>query len=123
MSQRVSDSSTESLRQEIRRQRRALNDAERRREHAGMLRQLRGSGRFFKSRHIAAYLAFDGEVDTMPLIRMAWDLGRHAYLPVLDENTLEFRRVTPATTCRRNVFGIPEPERPGLTQSDARELD
>ncbi len=123
MSQRVSDSSTESLRQEIRRQRRALSDAGRRREHAGMLRQLRGSGRFFKSRHIAAYLAFDGEVDTMPLIRMAWNLGKHVYLPVLDENTLKFHRVTPATTFRRNVFGIPEPERSGLTQRDARELD
>ena len=123
MSQRVSESATETLRQEIRRSRRALSDAERAREHANMLRHLRGTGRFFKSRHIATYLAFDGEVDTMPMIRMAWNLGKHVYLPALDEDTLEFRRVTPATTFRRNIFGIPEPERTDQVPCDARDLD
>ncbi len=62
------------------------------------------------ARHIAAYVANDGEIDTRPVIEAAWRDGKSVYLPVLQPgSTLAFARHTDAAPLRENRYGIPEP--------------
>ena len=103
---------TKALRQSIRKKRCALSDSER--EHAAFLlcERIAASRTFQQSKHIAFYLANDGEMDLSLLIKHAWQQGKQCYLPVLAEpNTqrLWFIPYTPDTKLRNNRFGIPEP--------------
>jgi len=102
------------LRNTIRRQRRAIELREAR-HCAEQLAQHVCNGRFTrKSRHIAAYLAADGEIDPLPLIQRLWKLGKKLYLPVLvpfAERKLWFARFEPGDRLVFNRYGIPEPER------------
>ena len=100
------------LRQQIRKQRRALSDAERNQASALLCERLAGSRLFQHSKDIAFYLPNDGEIDLTMLIEHAWGLGKHCYLPVLAEpNTkrLWFIPYTPGSKLLPNRFGIPEP--------------
>lgn len=100
-------------RQQLRARRRALNDQERVQRSAAMCRQLSRQPLFRASRKIAAYLPADGEVDTQPLIELAWQTGKQVYLPVLVPflgNSLWFARYEPETRLVRNRYGIAEPE-------------
>ena len=103
---------TKALRQNIRNKRRTLSDSER--EHAAFLlcERIAASRTFQQSKHIAFYLANDGEMDLSLLIKHAWQQGKKCYLPVLAEpNTqrLWFIPYTPATKLKNNRFDIPEP--------------
>lgn len=107
------------LRQQIREQRRALSDSER--EHAAFLlcERLASTKQFQQSKHIAFYLPNDGEMDLTLLIKHAWQQGKQCYLPVLAEpNTkrLWFIPYTPSTRLTLNRFGIPEPIHPRSTR-------
>ena len=100
------------LRQQIRKQRRALSDAERNQASALLCERLADSRLFQHSKDIAFYLPNDGEIDLTMLIEHAWGLGKHCYLPVLAEpNTkrLWFIPYTPGSKLLPNRFGIPEP--------------
>ena len=103
---------TKTLRQHIRKKRRALSDVER--EHAAFLlcERVASTREFKQSKHIAFYLTNDGEIDLHLLIEHAWQQGKKCYLPVLAEpNTqrLWFVPYTPETKLKQNRFGIPEP--------------
>lgn len=103
---------TKALRKNIRNKRRALSNSER--EHAAFLlcERIAASRTFQQSKHIAFYLANDGEMDLSLLIKHAWQQGKECYLPVLAKpNTqrLWFIPYTPATKLKNNRFGIPEP--------------
>lgn len=101
-------------RRRLRQQRRRLSDAQRSACAHALAAELAGHRLFLNSRKIAAYLPVDGEVETSPLIRLAWDMGKEVYLPVLapaQANRLWFSRFDPDTTLVGNRFGIPEPER------------
>lgn len=103
---------TKALRKNIRNKRRALSDSER--EHAAFLlcERIAASRTFQQSKHIAFYLANDGEMDVSLLIKHAWQQGKECYLPVLAKpNTqrLWFIPYTPTTKLKNNRFGIPEP--------------
>jgi len=103
---------TKTLRKQIRQQRQALSDAER--EHASFLlcEKLAASKQFQQSKHIAFYLANDGEINLSLLIKHAWQLGKKCYLPVLAEpniNKLWFIPYTSRTKLKLNRFGIAEP--------------
>jgi 5-formyltetrahydrofolate cyclo-ligase len=68
---------------------------------------------FAAARHIAGYLAFDGEIDPAPLLERALALGKHVYLPVLTSNpgnAMLFARYQPGLALKPNRFGIPEPQ-------------
>lgn len=102
------------LRNNLRRQRRTIDP----REAGYCAEQLAKqvcNGRFTRnSRHIAAYLASDGEIDPLPLIQRLWKLGKKLYLPVLApfaERKLWFARFEPGDRLVFNRYGIPEPER------------
>lgn len=107
------------LRQQIREQRRALNDEERDLAAFLLCERIASTPIFKRSKHIAFYLANDGEIDLTLLIEHAWQQNKQCYLPVLAEpNTkrLWFIPYTPETTLRPNRFGIPEPVHPRSTR-------
>jgi 5-formyltetrahydrofolate cyclo-ligase len=103
----------QALRQSIRKQRRALPAdtarycAAQLAQHACMHPLLRNS------RHIATYIATDGEIDPFPLMECLWSMGRTLYLPVLAPFThgkLWFARYRPGDALVTNRYGIPEPQ-------------
>lgn len=112
------------LRRAIRQQRRRLTHAQQHHAATALARLLARDGLFRRSRHIAFYLANDGELSLMPLLERACILRKHCYLPVItpDERLL-FAPYHPGDPLARNIFGIPEPARAGLTLADARILD
>ena len=59
---------------------------------------------------VAAYLAFDGEVDSAALIAALRKAGRRCYVPVLGEaSSLEFRHYAEDQPLILNRYGIQEP--------------
>lgn len=66
---------------------------------------------FHKAGRIAAYLPFDGEVDTLPLISLAIDAGKTVCVPVLVNGgkNMSFAVYTPGQRPSVNHYGIPEP--------------
>lgn len=100
-------------RQQLRARRRALNDSERLQRSETLCRRLSRQPLFRASRKIAAYLPADGEIETQPLIELAWRMKKQVYLPVLApflDNRLWFARFKPDTRLVSNRYGIAEPE-------------
>ncbi|WP_253472613.1 5-formyltetrahydrofolate cyclo-ligase [Natronocella acetinitrilica] len=98
------------LRRAMRQRRRALSPREQRLAAARLAKLVSRSRSFLRARHIAAYLANDGELDPAELVAMAWRLGKRVYLPVLRrDRSLRFALYRPGTILRRNPLGIPEP--------------
>lgn len=102
-----------SLRKEIRDKRRALSDSEREQAAFALAENIISSKVFKQSRHIAFYLANDGEMNLDAVIQFAWKQGKKCYLPVLAQpntNKLWFIPFTPSSKLYLNRFGIAEPE-------------
>lgn len=100
------------LRALMRRRRRALSLAERTAAAERFQQQIWPSLQHTRCQRVAVYLAFDGELDLMPLIRRLWANNKKVYLPVvtrLAPQRLWFRRYAQNTPMKRNRFGIPEP--------------
>ena len=97
------------LRRTLRKRRRDLSAAERRRctaaiaEVAAPLIEDRSGKRF------ACYLPNDGEMDLTRRIKSLWRSGHHTFLPVLHGPRVRFLPYEPGTVLRDNHFGIPEP--------------
>ena len=67
---------------------------------------------FLRAERIAFYLASDGELDPLPLLRSAVAMGKQCLLPVLHplgHRRLWFARWKPGEPLRPNRYGIPEP--------------
>jgi 5-formyltetrahydrofolate cyclo-ligase len=100
------------LRQSLRARRRALSPAQQ--KHAALhlaLRLLRLPG-IRRARHIALYLARDGEIDPACFARLARARGKQLYLPVLrhfPHDHLLFAPWQAHARLRGNRFGIGEP--------------
>jgi 5-formyltetrahydrofolate cyclo-ligase len=96
----------------MRQQRRALTPQQRRDSAMALDRLIGSHPLFLRSRHIAFYLANDGEMDLTPLIHRAWAMGKRCYLPVLSplyHNRLWFAPYHNECELELNRFGIPEP--------------
>lgn len=101
------------LRRQIRQARRALDDDFRQDAALRLAEAVAGTREFQNSRHIALYLANDGEMDLWPLLEHAWDMGKTVYLPVLGlrhEFRMRFLPYGPDDVLLPNRFGIAEPE-------------
>lgn len=101
------------LRQAIRQQRQALSPGESNACATRLARRISNSRLVHNSRHIAAYLAADGEIDPLPLMQRLWALGKKVYLPVLEtfsNDRLWFVKFEPGEHLIYNRYGIPEPE-------------
>jgi 5-formyltetrahydrofolate cyclo-ligase len=102
------------LRKAIRLQRRQLTLSARNLCARRLAQQVCKDPLVMNSRHIAAYLPADGEIDTNPLIEGLLALGKVLYLPILvtfSDRRLWFSAYTPGDRLVNNRFGIPEPER------------
>ncbi len=100
------------IRRDMRAARRALPPWQQRLHARDLARRLIGSALFRRSRHIALFIAADGEPDLAPLIAQAWAMGKCLYLPVLTperRNRLWFAPYRRGEPLRLNRFRIPEP--------------
>jgi len=76
------------------------------------------------ARSVAAFWAFDGEPDLVPLFAQLTADGIDLALPVVTPGPggcMTFHRWRPETDMRQSAFGIPEPQ--GTAAREARELD
>ncbi|MDX1655264.1 MAG: 5-formyltetrahydrofolate cyclo-ligase [Candidatus Competibacteraceae bacterium] len=113
------------LRRLIRTRRRELSPHQRQQAARELARRVASLQLFQHARHIAAYLAFDGEMDPAPLVERAWSMGKEVYLPVLMGHParMVFAPFEPGTTFETNRFGIPEPRLAEERHLPAQRLD
>lgn len=122
----TSATSRSALRKQLRQARRALSPAQQRKASERLKRQLAQDIRFLRARHIAFYLANDGEIDPAPLLRLATRYRKHCYLPVLQRwptTGMVFQRLIKGQRWQRNRFGIREPRTNRKQQIKAWRLD
>ena len=73
---------------------------------------------------IAAYFAFDNEIDPQPIVQTAIDSGKAVYMPVLGAGKhLHFAPYTPGTELTMNRYNIPEPRCPDDALLPVDEMD
>jgi len=112
------------LRNEMRALRQGLGVAEQREAAKRLAEILAHSALFRRSRHIAFYLANDGELDPTILLQKAWNMGKVCYLPVITPGqSLLFAPYAKGDPLALNRFGIPEPSHPEVKVFSARVLD
>jgi len=119
-------SSRSQIRQNIRQQRRALDNKQRQHAASGVFRQLVSNHKFFNSQRIACYLACDGELDLERVIFRAWQMKKTIYLPVLDgmnRSRLWFAPFRKASRMIVNNYGVLEPSVSSSQLIKASELD
>ncbi|MDY0249790.1 MAG: 5-formyltetrahydrofolate cyclo-ligase [Pseudomonas sp.] len=100
------------LRQLLRNKRRSLSTSQQQQAAQQLYQQLAQHPLFRRAQHIALYLASDGEIDPVLLMREAWRRGKHVYLPVLarwPKTAMVFQRVRPVQQWEKNRFGILQP--------------
>ena len=104
-------SNNNSVRASKRELRNQLSDHEQSGHARGLCRQVCRQTSFLNSRRIACYLANDGEIDPVHIIRKAWKLRKQVYLPVLSpfQSKLYFAPFTAGMNMNTNRFGINEP--------------
>jgi len=114
------------LRRALRAGRRELDDAQRGRCSRQAARHMAAHPCFLAARHVACYLACDGELNLHPLMERAWAMGKTVYLPVLGSihrNHLQFLPYRRGDALVPNRFGIPEPVVDSRGFLSARRLD
>ncbi|UXI01726.1 5-formyltetrahydrofolate cyclo-ligase [Photobacterium sp. TY1-4] len=114
------------IRQHIRLRRRALTPAQQQQASEDLLTQFQQAESALQARHIALYLANDGEIDTRPLIAWLWQQEKSVYLPVLhpfSKGQLLFLHYTPATRMTTNKYQIEEPRLDIRLVKPVHELD
>ncbi len=109
----VTDNRRSELRKKMRGLRRSLPRAEQSAAAQAITARLSSQDLFRQAIKIAAYLPFDGEVDTGSLISMAIDAGKTVCVPVLVDRgkNMRFAVYKPGQRLLVNHYGIPEPAR------------
>lgn len=105
-------SNLKNLRQQLRQARRNLSLSQQTLASQQLLKQLSSQTYFLTAQHIAIYLPADGEINTQPLIQLAWQLNKQVCLPRLNplkKGYLDFLRYEPNTQLATNHFGLAEP--------------
>jgi len=98
----------------------------RRRASLSLAQRIARLPQFRRAKLMAGYVANDGEIDPLPLLRQACDLGKTTCLPAIDRpqhGDMLFLRYAPGDLTRRNRYGIPEPLRRSSPVVPYRELD
>ncbi|WP_455211925.1 5-formyltetrahydrofolate cyclo-ligase [Kaarinaea lacus] len=102
------------LRKRMREQRRSLSAHERKRFSKLLAKRFAKTALFRNSKHIAFYIANDGELDLLPLMKIAWRLNKRCYLPILSppfrRHLLYFARYNEGDALIANQYAIPEPK-------------
>lgn len=115
------DAARRDLRRELRAKRRALPAAVRAEADRAIAAHIRSLPEYRRARHVAVFLAFDGEPSLGSLFAAARRRRQHLYVPVLRGMTMRFAELVAGARLAANSFGILEPKvgRP----IDARKLD
>ncbi len=105
------------LRRQMRQRRRSLTSGQQRSAAQQLLRRLARQPLFVRSRHIAFYIANDGEIDPRPLLERALAMGKHCYLPVLarDNTHWNFSATPQAQAC--SVIAMESPSHRAVAAS------
>jgi len=118
--------SPEKIRQKIRQQRRSLTAEERWQKSELLAYNIAKSQAFHTSRRIACYMAMDGEIDLMPIMEIAWAMGKDVCLPVLctyHNNKLWFAKFRENDRLVPNKYGIFEPVMSKTKRVSVRSID
>jgi len=102
------------LRSRLRTARLGLPLSHRRRASFSLAARIARLPQFRRANLMAGYVANDGEIDPLPLLRRAYRLGKTACVPAIDRprhGNMLFLRYAPGDLTRENRYGIPEPVR------------
>lgn len=105
-------SNRQAVRKHFRRLRNSLSRAQQQHAATALARTLERSALLLRHKHVALYLANDGEINPKLVMKRLLTRGVHCYLPVLHPmypGRLQFCRITPDTRYRPNRYGIAEP--------------
>lgn len=100
------------LRRQLRARRRELSQSQQQQAAQQLVSKLRRHPVFLRSKHIAFYMADDGELSLHNLMVAAEKMGKHCYLPVLHpfkQNKLWFAHYRSGDTLVANRYGLAEP--------------
>jgi len=98
------------LRNALRQQRQALTASQQQDAAQAAAHNLCALPHWQDAKHIALYLAADGEIDTTPLAAICRENGKHLFLPVIQtDQQLIFRAWDSQARLQPNRYGIPEP--------------
>lgn len=117
---------TSSIRSSIKQKRTALTADVRLRYSESIANHLLITEEFIQARHIAYYIAVNGEADPEPLITKSAASDKTFYLPVVhngDEVGLNFVKVDSTTDFKTNQFSIPEPVHCAEDEIQPHQLD
>ncbi|MDC9623040.1 5-formyltetrahydrofolate cyclo-ligase [Xenorhabdus sp. XENO-7] len=101
-----------SIRKQIRQLRHNLSPEQQSRFAQQVAQNAMSHPKIQQANKIALYLAFDGELDTRPLIQQLWQQNKQVYLPVLhpfNQHHLLFLHYHAETSLNCNRFNIEEP--------------
>ena len=96
-------------RQTLRQRRQAISPSERIQRDADISQHLHNCALALRCRHIAGYLANDGEPSNDAFIKRCWQQDRAYYLPIVKNKTLLFARYKPNEPLVSNKYSIKEP--------------
>ena len=101
----------EEMRESARKSRNALTDDQRRAMSIDIARQVSGLEWFKESQQLLLYLSIRSEVETQPLMELAWAAGKQLYAPQVDERNkhMVFYRVEAGEIMKPGAYGIPAP--------------
>lgn len=105
-------STRQQIRQQIRLRRKSLTHEQQTQAAQQAAARMMGFAPVVEAQTVAAFLSFDGELDTRPLIEGLWRAGKKVYLPVLhpfSAGNLLFLRYFPDSDLVLNHFKIHEP--------------
>lgn len=100
------------LRQQLRQARRNLTLSQQEAASQRLIKQLSQHPCFLTAHRLAIYLPDDGELNTRPLIKLAWQLNKEVYLPRLNplkKGYLDFLRYEANQPLETNRYGLKEP--------------
>ncbi|WP_313609816.1 5-formyltetrahydrofolate cyclo-ligase [Atlantibacter hermannii] len=105
-------STRQQIRQQIKLRRKLLTHEQQTQAAQQAAARMMGFAPVVEAQTVAAFLSFDGELDTRPLIEGLWRAGKKVYLPVLhpfSAGNLLFLRYFPDSDLVLNHFKIHEP--------------
>ena len=110
------------LRREIAAQKRALSPAQIEAASADLTAQLLAHPLFRAARSLYAYLSYNQEVRTLPLIRQAQALGKRVAVPKVYGDTMKFLWLDDLSAVAPGAYNIPEPIADGPEADDETAL-
>jgi len=59
-----------------------------------------------EAQNVALYISFNNEVETRQIIEKLWKIGKNVFVPVVENGSFSFAKLTSFENLRENQFGI-----------------